>query len=98
MITAAAIGYLVGHRGHQVITTRTGVAYASPYQAVVRDPGGFYYAIPLERTGSIPKGTMHDGGRPACLPAFRESRIVFGTVDNPVLATRSVVWVRCPTP
>lgn len=97
VIVAAVVGYLVGHRDHQPVTTRVGVAYASQSQAEVT-VGGWSYGIPLNVPWIDSQGELHYGSRPSCLPANRQSRIVFGTVNVSAIGQRSVVWVRCEVP
>lgn len=93
-VAAGFLGYLIGHGNHQTVTTRTGVAYASPYQAAVQT-GGWTYDIPLRVRWFASQGSMQYGSRPSCLPAYRRSWIVFGTVDVSAIGQRAVVWVRC---
>jgi hypothetical protein len=97
VIVAVALGYVVGNRDHQSVTTRTGIAYASPSQASVV-ARGWTYSISLDVPWIDSQGTIHQGGRPSCLPAYRRSPIVFGTVNVPAIGMRSVVWVRCSQP
>jgi len=80
------------------VTVRAGLAYASSVQAVVQI-GGWSYAVPLDVPWIDSTGTEHIGGRPSCLPAFKQTSIHFGTVNITVpggASQRSVVWVRWP--
>jgi hypothetical protein len=47
VVGAAALGYVLGYRAHQAVTTRAGVAYATPVQASVA-VGRWRYNIPLD--------------------------------------------------
>jgi hypothetical protein len=97
LMSAGALGYLIGNRDRQSITTRTGIAYSAPGQASVQT-GGWTYDVPLDVPWIDSEGTVHFGARPSCLPAYRRSSIVFGTVNVPAVGVRSVVWVRCSQP
>jgi len=84
--------------GHQTVTARAGLAYASSVQAVVQ-AGGWSYEVPLDVPWIDSTGTEHEGGSPSCLPAFEQTLIDFGAVSITVAggaSQRSVVWVRCP--
>jgi hypothetical protein len=95
-VVAGVLGYVFGEAGRQTVITRTGVAYSSATQAIVHT-GGWSYNIPLDVPWTDTQGTLHDGGRPSCLPAYRRASIVFGTVNITLAGAtmRSVVWVRC---
>jgi hypothetical protein len=95
---AGTVGYLIGNRGHRSVSTRTGIAYASPSEASIVTSGWTYGFVPLDVPWIDSQGTIHEGTRPSCLPSSRRSRIVFGTVDVPAIGQRSVVWVRCGQP
>jgi hypothetical protein len=95
-MAAGTGGYILGNRSHRTVTARSGFAYASPVQAFVQS-AGWTYAIPLDILWVSPDGTIHEGQRPSCLPLYRRTRIVFGSVDVTIgnSGTRSVVWVHC---
>lgn len=94
LVAAGLIGYVLGHQHNQVVTVRRGVVYAAASQATVQS-SGWDYDVPLDVPWFDAQGTLHYGGRPSCLPPYRQSSIVFGSVDVSGIGARSVVWVRC---
>jgi hypothetical protein len=94
---AGYLGYVRGDRRHHTVTSRAGRAYATSVQAVVQT-GGWSYNVRLDVPGIDPTGIEHDGSRPACLRAYRQTLIHFGTVNVTLPSggsQRSVVWVQC---
>lgn len=57
VVVVAVLGYLVGHRDHQTVITRVGVAYASAFQAQVT-ASGWTYGIPLDVPWIDSRGTI----------------------------------------
>lgn len=97
-VAAGIAGFVLGSDPHRVVTTRAGLAYASSVQAYVQSRG-VVYDIPSDVSWVDSGGVIHEGGLwPTCVPLYRRTPIVFGTVDFTLpggAGTNAVVWVRC---
>ena len=96
LLLVAAIAYTLGtHRSSSHITS--GYAYATPDQ-ISASSHGWSYDIPLNVMWRDATGGLHEGSRPACLPASTQRlSVTFAWV--PVHAGsatwRAVTWVDC---
>jgi len=79
------------------VTFHTGVPLSAE-GAISVEADGWTYSIPLDVMWVDAQGSLHDGDRPACLPAEGATAPVrFASVDVTVEGTswRQVVWVAC---
>jgi hypothetical protein len=95
---AATAGY-VGGGSRSGALVMTGTAYSGEAQAGVRDANGREYGIPLDMIFWVDsKGSLHDRGRPECLPPAGQTKPVkFAAVEVSIegVTWRPVVWVSC---
>jgi hypothetical protein len=98
VLLAGAAGYVVGTSRSRMYLLN-GEAQTGTAQTSVRAPDGVYYAISSDVIVWVDsKGSLHDSGRPECLPQAGEKKAVtFGVVPWTLegVTRRSVVWVSC---
>jgi hypothetical protein len=111
-LTAAVgvVAYLVGHSGGSSTITVTGpgiadlgqsggTAYVGAGERLNRQPYGFAYSIPTDVSWSDASGSLHDGGRPSCMPVGKAEHIknieaVQFTIPDGT-TTGTVLWIQC---
>lgn len=109
-IALGVVAFLVGHRGTSSTVTVTGpgiadlgigagTAYVGANESLNRQPYGFAYSIPQGISWTDANGSLHDGGRPTCLPPAQGVRVKdieavqFSTPGG--VTTGTVLWVQC---
>jgi len=97
-LLAATAGYVAGG-GRSSVSVLTGNAYSGIGQVSAEAPDGVVYAIPVDWIWwTDSSGSLHENGRPECLPAVGKSGPVkFAAVQWTAqgMTQRSVVWVLC---
>jgi hypothetical protein len=110
VIAVGVVGYLVGeHRSSSTVTVTgpgiadlargSGTAYVGANEPLNRQPYGFAYSIPSDLSWSDSSGSLHEGGRPSCLPSAKAvhvkdiEAVQFATPDG--ATTGTVLWVQC---
>lgn len=97
-VLAGTVGYAAGG-GRSGALVMTGSAHSGEAQVGVRDADGREYGIPLDMIFWMDaKGSLHDRGRPDCLPPPGQTKpLKFAAVDVSVegVSWRPVVWVDC---
>ena len=97
-LLAGVAGYVAGGSQSGVLVM-TGSAHSGEGQVGVQDADGREYGIPLDMISWVDSnGSLHDRGRPECLPPTGQSKPVkFAAVEVSVegVTWRPVVWVSC---
>ena len=98
-ILAATAGYAAAGGSRSGVSVLTGNAHSGIGQVSAEAPDGVVYAIPVDSVWwTDSKGSLHDNGRPECLPPVGKSGLVkFAAVQWTAegMTQRSVVWVLC---
>jgi hypothetical protein len=98
LLVGAIAGYLLGHRtALHTESVRCASALGS-ITCTMKD--GWMVAVPLDLSWTDAAGSLHDGGRPVCLPPTGRGlegpvEIAWTKVEADGASWRQVVWVGC---
>lgn len=98
-LVGAAVGYMAGRTFPPAgAVPHTGIVVGSGENGISVEADGWTYGIPLDVAWMDGSNTLHDGGRPDCIPpGVGRIEIRFYSLDAAIaeVGTRPVVFVDC---
>jgi hypothetical protein len=107
-LASGLAGWAIGHHSSSAFKVEPGIVYAGTSEGTAylgadqplnRQPNGIAYNFPPDVAWTDVDGSVHIGGRPACVPYYHAVRVKrMEAVINPIGGGGSmgtVLWIQC---